>query len=223
MNDLDSLVDAARAEFAQAPTPAELENAKARYLGKAGRVTDLMKTLAALAPDLRKARGAEINAAKGAIEAALQARRDALAAAELEAQLRAEALDVTLPGRGRATGGLHPVSRTIERIEAIFASMGFDVAEGPEIETDWMSFTALNNPENHPARSMQDTFYVDLKDAEGRMPRGTPTPWPAARGCPRSASLRRAGPTGWTATPPTRRCFISARACGSARTSRSRT
>ncbi|MFN9195079.1 MAG: phenylalanine--tRNA ligase subunit alpha [Pseudomonadota bacterium] len=168
MNDLDSLVDAARAEFAQAPTPAELENAKARYLGKAGRVTDLMKTLAALAPDLRKARGAEINAAKGAIEAALQARRDALAAAELEAQLRAEALDVTLPGRGRATGGLHPVSRTIERIEAIFASMGFDVAEGPEIETDWMSFTALNNPENHPARSMQDTFYVDLKDAEGR-------------------------------------------------------
>jgi phenylalanyl-tRNA synthetase alpha chain len=168
MNDLDSLVDAARVEFAQAPTPAELENAKARYLGKAGRVTELMKGLGALAPEQKKARGAEINAAKTAIEAALQARRDALAAAELEAQLRAEALDVTLPGRGRGTGGLHPVSRTIERIEAIFASMGFDVAEGPEIETDWMSFTALNNPENHPARSMQDTFYVDLKDAEGR-------------------------------------------------------
>lgn len=168
MNDLDSLVDAARVEFAEAPTPAELENAKARYLGKAGSVTELMKGLGALAPEQKKARGAEINAAKTAIEAALQARRDALAAAELEAQLRAEALDVTLPGRGRGTGGLHPVSRTIERIEAIFASMGFDVAEGPEIETDWMSFTALNNPENHPARSMQDTFYVDLKDAEGR-------------------------------------------------------
>jgi phenylalanyl-tRNA synthetase alpha chain len=168
MNDLDTLVQSARGEFDAAPTPAELENAKARYLGKSGRVTELLKGLAALAPEAKKSRGAEINQAKAAIESALQARREALAAAELEAQLRAEALDVTLPGRGRGIGGLHPVSRTIERIEAIFASMGFDVAEGPEIETDWMSFTALNNPENHPARSMQDTFYVDLKDAEGR-------------------------------------------------------
>ena len=168
MNDLDTLVDAARSEFAAAPTPAELENAKARFLGKSGRVTELLKGLAALAPEAKKARGAEINQAKAAIETALQARREALAAAELEQQLRAEALDVTLPGRSRGTGSLHPVSRTIERIEAIFASMGFDVAEGPEIETDWMSFTALNNPENHPARSMQDTFYVDLKDDEGR-------------------------------------------------------
>jgi phenylalanyl-tRNA synthetase alpha chain len=168
MNDLDTLVRSARAEFDAAPTPAELENAKARYLGKSGRVTEMLKGLGALAPEAKKTRGADINQAKAAIEAALQARRDALAAAELEAQLRAEALDVTLPGRGRGVGGLHPVSRTIERIEAIFASMGFDVAEGPEIETDWMSFTALNNPENHPARSMQDTFYVDLKDAEGR-------------------------------------------------------
>jgi phenylalanyl-tRNA synthetase alpha chain len=168
MNDLDSLVQSAQADFGAAPTPAELENAKARYLGKSGRVTELLKGLAALAPEAKKTRGAEINQAKAAIESALQARRDALAAAELEAQLRAEALDVTLPGRGRGVGGLHPVSRTIERIEAIFASMGFDVAEGPEIETDWMSFTALNNPENHPARSMQDTFYVDLKDADGR-------------------------------------------------------
>jgi phenylalanyl-tRNA synthetase alpha chain len=168
MNDLDNLVQSARDAFRAAPTPAELENAKARYLGKAGRVTELLKGLAALAPEAKKARGAEINQAKAAIESALQARREALAAGELELQLQAEALDVTLPGRGRGSGGLHPVSRTIERIEAIFASMGFDVAEGPEIETDWMSFTALNNPENHPARSMQDTFYVDLKDAEGR-------------------------------------------------------
>ncbi len=168
MNELDQLVSAAQAEFAAATTPADLENAKARYLGKSGRVTDLLKALGALPVEAKKARGAEINVAKVQVEAALQARRDALAAAELEAQLRAEALDVTLPGRGRGTGGLHPVSRTIERIEAIFGSMGFDVAEGPEIETDWMSFTALNNPENHPARSMQDTFYVDLKDAQGR-------------------------------------------------------
>jgi phenylalanyl-tRNA synthetase alpha chain len=168
MNELDQLVTAAQAEFAAATTPADLENAKARYLGKSGRVTDLLKALSTLPVEAKKARGAEINAAKAQVEAALQARRDALAADELDAQLRAEALDVTLPGRGRGTAGLHPVSRTIERIEAIFGSMGFDVAEGPEIETDWMSFTALNNPENHPARSMQDTFYVDLKDAQGR-------------------------------------------------------
>ena len=168
MNDLDTLATQADAEFGQAATPAELENAKARFLGKSGRVTELLKGLGALAADEKKARGAEINAVKQRIEAALSARRQALADAELERQLEAEALDVTLPGRRRGEGGLHPVSRTLERIEQIFGSMGFDVADGPEIETDWYSFTALNNPENHPARSMQDTFYVDLKDDEGR-------------------------------------------------------
>ena len=167
MTDLDQLVQAAQADFDAAPTPAELENAKARFLGKAGRVTELLKALASLPPEQKKTRGAEINQLKGRIEAALTARRERLAEAELQAQLQAESLDVTLPGRRRGTGGLHPVSRTIERIEAIFASMGFDVADGPEIETDWMNFTALNSPKNHPARSMQDTFYVDLKDAEG--------------------------------------------------------
>jgi len=167
MSDLDSLVQAAVADFGAAATPADLENAKARFLGKSGRVTGLLKALAVLSVDEKKARGAEINATKQRIEDALIARRKALADAELEAQLKAEALDVTLPGRRHGSGGLHPVSRTIERIEAIFSSMGFDVADGPEIETDWMSFTALNNPENHPARSMQDTFYVDMKDAEG--------------------------------------------------------
>jgi phenylalanyl-tRNA synthetase alpha chain len=168
MNDLDSLVQQAQTEFDAAPAGAELENAKARFLGKSGSLTELLKGLAALTPEQKKTRGAEINQAKLRIEGLLTAARDRLAQAELAAQLRAEALDVTLPGRKQGTGGLHPVSRTIERIEAIFGSMGFDVAEGPEIETDWMSFTALNNPENHPARSMQDTFYVDMKDAQGR-------------------------------------------------------
>ena len=168
MNDLDTLVRAAQSAFDAAPTPAELENAKARFLGKAGQLTELMKGLGALSVEHKKTRGAAINQAKQQVEALLQARRDALAQGELQAQLRAEALDVTLPGRQRGTGGLHPVSRTMQRIEAIFASMGFDVADGPEIETDWYNFTALNSPENHPARSMQDTFYVDLKDAEGR-------------------------------------------------------
>ena len=168
MTDLDTLVASATADFAAAPSPAELENAKARFLGKSGRVTDLLKGLAALSPDGKKTRGAEINQTKQRIEAALTERRAALAEAELNAQLRAEALDVSLPGRQRGSGGLHPVTRALERIEAIFGSMGFDVADGPEIETDWMSFTALNNPENHPARSMQDTFYVDMKDEGGR-------------------------------------------------------
>jgi phenylalanyl-tRNA synthetase alpha chain len=166
-DDLEILVSAARSEFAAAATPAELDNAKARYLGKSGRVTELLKTLGALSAEDKKARGAQINAAKQQVETALARSREALAQAELDAQLKAEALDVTLPGRERGGGGLHPVSRTMERIEAIFGSMGFDVADGPEIETDWMSFTALNNPENHPARSMQDTFYVDMKDSQG--------------------------------------------------------
>jgi phenylalanyl-tRNA synthetase alpha chain len=168
MNDLDQLVQEAQADFGRAAAPADLENAKARYLGKSGRLTEQLKALAALAAEEKKARGALINTAKQQVESALNARRQALADQELQAQLKAESLDVTLPGRQRGTGGLHPVSRTMERIEAIFGSMGFDVADGPEIENDWYSFTALNNPENHPARSMQDTFYVDMKDAEGR-------------------------------------------------------
>jgi phenylalanyl-tRNA synthetase alpha chain len=102
------------------------------------------------------------------IEAALNARRQALADAELRAAAQGRGARRHLPGRQRGTGGLHPITRTMERIEAIFGSMGFDVADGPEIETDWYSFTALNNPENHPARSMQDTFYVDMKDEQGR-------------------------------------------------------
>ena len=161
MTDLVEIVDAATVAFAQAVTPAELENAKALFLGKSGRMTELMKGMAALSVEEKKSRGAAINVAKQAIETALNARRQALADAELQLQLQAEALDVTLPGRQRGAGGLHPVSLTLERIEAIFGSMGFDVAQGPEIETDWFNFTALNTPEDHPARSMHDTFYVE--------------------------------------------------------------
>ena len=161
MNELDSLVESATQLFAQSATPADLENAKAQFLGKSGRVTELMKGMAQLSVEEKKSRGAAINVAKQAIEAALTARRHALADAELQLQLTAEALDVSLPGRQRGQGGLHPVSLTLERIQGIFGSMGFDVAEGPEIETDWFNFTALNTPEDHPARSMHDTFYVE--------------------------------------------------------------
>jgi phenylalanyl-tRNA synthetase alpha chain len=165
--DLDSIVAGAREAFSKSGTPADLENAKAHFIGKSGRITELMKGLASLSVDDKKTRGAAINQAKQAIEAALNDRRRQLADAELEAQLKAEALDVSLPGRYREPGGLHPVSRTLERIEQIFASMGFDVADGPELESDWHSFTSLNNPPNHPARSMQDTFYVDIKGDDG--------------------------------------------------------
>ncbi|MFZ3126853.1 MAG: phenylalanine--tRNA ligase subunit alpha [Rhodoferax sp.] len=161
MNELNAIVDTAKAAFSEALTPADLENAKALFLGKSGRITELMKGMAALSVDEKKSRGAAINLAKQAIETALTARRQALADAELQTQLQAEALDVTLPGRQRGQGGLHPVSLTQERIEAIFGSMGFEVAQGPEIEADWFNFTALNTPEDHPARSMHDTFYVE--------------------------------------------------------------
>jgi phenylalanyl-tRNA synthetase alpha chain len=161
MTELNDIVDTAKAAFAQAATPADLENAKARFLGKSGRMTELMKGMAALSVEEKKSTGAAINVAKQAIEAALTERRQALADAELQLQLQAEALDVTLPGRQRGQGGLHPVSLTLERIEAIFGSMGFEVAQGPEIESDWFNFTALNTPEDHPARSMHDTFYVE--------------------------------------------------------------
>lgn len=167
MNELHELVEQAQAAFAACTGAPELENAKAQYLGKSGRITALMKALASLSVDEKKARGAQINAAKQSIEQALNEQRQALADAQLTLQLQAQALDVTLPGRQRGRGGLHPISLTMERIELIFASMGFDVADGPEIETDWHSFTSLNNPPNHPARSMQDTFYVDMKGEDG--------------------------------------------------------
>ena len=167
MSDLDSILANARAAFDKAASPADLENAKAQFLGKSGQLTGLMKGMAALSVDEKKTRGAAINVTKQQVETALNDRRHGLAEAELQTQLKAEALDVSLPGRGRDIGGLHPISLAWERIEQIFASMGFDVADGPEIEADWFSFTALNNPPNHPARSMQDTFYVDMQGEDG--------------------------------------------------------
>jgi len=167
MENVAAIVERALAEFRLASDPAALENAKARYLGKAGELTALVKTLASLPADARKSAGQELNAAKERLEKALELRRAELVDQKLQAQLAQEALDVTLPGRGRGRGGLHPVVRTWQRVEQIFHSIGFDVADGPEIEADWYNFTALNQPENHPARSMHDTFYVDLNDARG--------------------------------------------------------
>ena len=161
MDELDTIVAAALADFAGCGDPVALENVKARYLGKSGRLTELLKSLGTLSSAERPAAGARINAAKAQLEGALSRRRDELSDQKLAQQLAGEAFDVSLPGRGRNVGGLHPITRTIDRIEALFRSLGFAVADGPEIEDDFHNFTALNTPEDHPARSMHDTFYVE--------------------------------------------------------------
>jgi len=167
MENLDTLVAQASADFAAAAEPAKLEEAKARYLGKDGSLTVLLKGLGKLPAEEKKSAGAAINVAKQAVESALAARREALKNAQLATQLASESLDVTLPGRGETRGALHPVTRSLERIEQLFRSIGFEVADGPEIEGDWHNFTALNTPEKHPARSMHDTFY--LLDEQGKV------------------------------------------------------
>jgi phenylalanyl-tRNA synthetase alpha chain len=167
MDSVEQLIEQAHKAFAAVTQPAALENEKARFLGKSGALTELLKGLGKLAPEDKRTQGARINRAKVEIERLLTERRAQLADAELNTRLAQEAIDVTLPGRLTSAGGTHPVMRTWMRIEEIFRSIGFDVADGPEIETDWFNFTALNNPPNHPARSMQDTFYVDLNSGDG--------------------------------------------------------
>jgi phenylalanyl-tRNA synthetase alpha chain len=161
MDDLDRIVESALAEFQACTDSATLENAKAKYLGKSGALTARLKALGKLHPAERAPAGARINAAKAKLDEALVARRESIADAKLAVQLGADALDVSLPGRGRHVGRLHPLTRTLERVESLFRSLGFEVADGPEIEDDFHNFTALNTPENHPARSMHDTFYVE--------------------------------------------------------------
>jgi phenylalanyl-tRNA synthetase alpha chain len=163
MQNPDDILKEAQAAFAGIDNPAELEQAKARYLGKSGALTEQLKQLGKMPPDERREAGARINQVKDLIEQALKERREAIQERLLQQQLAQEALDVTLPGRGLGNGGLHPVTRSLRRIEALFHSIGFSVAEGPEIESDFYNFTALNIPENHPARAMHDTFYVDEK------------------------------------------------------------
>lgn len=164
MDHLEQIVNEARAAFAGISDPDALEQAKARFLGKNGQISELLKNLGKLPPEEKKTAGAAINQAKQAVEEALNSRREAIREAALAARLAEEALDVSLPGRSELRGGLHPVTRTLERIESLFASIGFTAADGPEIEEDFFNFTALNTPEDHPARSMHDTFYLNNPD-----------------------------------------------------------
>ena len=161
------IVESAASLIGESADDHALANAKARFLGRDGLVTARMKSLGRLMPAERGPAGKALNQVKQQIEALVNARQAELDEQKLEAQLAEEAVDVSLPGKGQPPGGLHPITLTIERIERIFRSIGFDVADGPEIEEDFFNFTALNTPENHPARSMHDTFYVDIGERRG--------------------------------------------------------
>ncbi|MBM68615.1 MAG: phenylalanine--tRNA ligase subunit alpha [Haliea sp.] len=161
MDNLTPLAEEAKNAIASAADSAALEQLRVDFLGKKGRVTELLKGLGQLSAEERPAAGARINVVKQELQALINERKVALEAAALAEQLGRETLDVTLPGRGQSTGGIHPVTRTIERMEDFFAAVGFEVVEGPEIEDDYHNFEALNIPAHHPARAMHDTFYVD--------------------------------------------------------------
>lgn len=158
---LDAIQQAALAEISAAPDSRDLEQLRVNYLGKKGRVTELLKQLGGMAPDERKAFGDRVNRVKELVTTALSHRGALLARKELAAKLASETIDVTLPGRGEGVGGLHPLTRTLNRIERLFNELGFETMDGPEIEDDFHNFGALNIPELHPARAMQDTFYVE--------------------------------------------------------------
>ena len=158
-NELNQLVEAAEQAINQAADLKSLDDIRVSYLGKKGSITERMKSLGKLPKEEKPAAGQAINVAKQAVQKSLEARKETLNNAELEAKLSSETIDVTLPGRGQHAGGLHPVTRTMERIEELFSQMGFEVATGPEIEDEFHNFEALNIPETHPARAMHDTFY----------------------------------------------------------------
>ena len=161
MQALDDLKAEATAAIESAADSAALEKLRVEWLGKKGRVTDLLKSLGQLAADERPKVGAEINAVKQLLNEQIGERKETLQQAAIAAQLAAESLDVTLPGRREDLGALHPITRTIDRMAAYFAALGFEVVEGPEIEDDYHNFEALNIPAHHPARAMHDTFYID--------------------------------------------------------------
>jgi len=164
MKEVEQIVAEASRSIAATGSVADLEQAKARFLGKSGSLTELLKGLGKLSADERPKAGAAINQAKAKVEALIQSQRDAILARELDSRLAGESVDVTLPGRAQGRGGLHPIARAQEHAEKLFATMGFSVADGPEIENDYYNFTALRMFQNHPSRSMQDTFYVAGSD-----------------------------------------------------------
>lgn len=161
MENLESLLEQGLNAVKASADLKQLEQVRVDYLGKKGHLTALLKTLGQLSAEERPAAGQRINEAKEQVQNAIAAKKDRLEAEAMEARLASESIDVTLPGRGREAGGLHPVTRTLRRIESIFGGAGYEVAEGPEIEDDHHNFEALNIPPHHPARAMHDTFYFN--------------------------------------------------------------
>ena len=161
--DLQALTAKAQSDIEAADNLDALDQIRVSYLGKKGELTSLLKTLGTLPAEERKSAGQDINRAKQDVQQALEARKESLKAATLQAKLASERIDVTLPGRGQSMGGLHPVTRTMQRIEELFSQLGFAVEQGPEIEDDYHNFEALNIPAHHPARAMHDTFYFDAQ------------------------------------------------------------
>ncbi|MEA3410275.1 MAG: phenylalanine--tRNA ligase subunit alpha [Pseudomonadota bacterium] len=161
MQELDTLLEQALAEIPDCSDVASLESIRVRYLGKKGSLTALLKSLGKLSAAERPSAGQAINEAKRRVQGAIGERRDRLRELSIEQDLRSQTVDVTLPGRGIRTGGIHPVTRTLQRIEDLFAQIGFEIREGPEVEDDYHNFEALNIPAHHPARAMHDTFYFD--------------------------------------------------------------
>jgi phenylalanyl-tRNA synthetase alpha chain len=170
MSRIESLKTELLKIVAEAGDVAAIEAARVAALGKKGRITELMKGLGALDTEARKAEGQALNALRGEVQAALEARKAALEAAALDARLASERIDVTLPARPDPAGRIHPISQCMEEVSAIFGEMGFVIAEGPDIESDWHNFTALNMPPDHPARQMHDTFYLAQQGAAGDRP-----------------------------------------------------
>ncbi len=171
-DDLQEISKQADKAVADASSLVELDQIRVSILGKKGRLTEILKTLGKLEPEVRKELGQAVNLAKQQLQQTIALRSEALEKAELDAKLATETVDVTLPGRGQTPGYVHPITQTFRRVQAIFSSMGFDIEEGPEIETDYYNFVALNIPEHHPARAMQDTFYF----GDGRLLRSHTSP-----------------------------------------------
>lgn len=162
--EIDGLREQALAAIAEAPDAAGLDQQRVAYLGKKGEVTQQLKQLGGLPPDRRKVEGQRINALKQELIGAIEERKAALEQAAIAQRMAGEAVDVTLPGRGWRPGAVHPLTRTRRRVERLFMQNGFQVMHGPEIEDDYHNFEALNIPRDHPARAMQDTFYLDARD-----------------------------------------------------------
>jgi phenylalanyl-tRNA synthetase alpha chain len=160
-HDFEQMIERATAELTTADSIAVIEEVRVRYLGKKGALTERLKQLGQLAPKLRPQAGKRVNEAKQKLQAEINARRQEIELGARERALQSGGIDVTLPGRGQGTGGVHPVTRTLERLEALFSRMGFEIADGPEVEDDYHNFEALNIPRDHPARAMHDTFYFD--------------------------------------------------------------